>query len=214
MAWAAAAVAAAVGVALFTLPSRSGVADDSAQMPSPTEPIVLRQTTRVLATPRNDMPGLSNFAQVSPILYRSAQPTAEGFRQLRLMGVRGIINLRAVHNDRDELAGLGMRYTWIHFQPWHPEEQDVVRFLKAVSDPSNQPALVHCQHGADRTGTMVALYRVVIEGWELDDAMQELPRFGFHAIWKDLQDFLRASNPGQLRDKVAKAPAPVFDVVP
>jgi len=86
--------------------------------------------------------------------------------------------------------------------------------LKIVSDPKNQPVLVHCQHGADRTGTMVAIYRVYAEGWSMTEAMQELPRFGFHSIWRNLRFYLEHLDLAALRAKVAAARAPVVDVVP
>jgi protein tyrosine/serine phosphatase len=70
-----------------------------------------------------------------------------------------------------------------------PEE--VVRFLRIVTDPVNHPILVHCQHGADRTGTMVAAYRIFIQGWNPEEAIRELPHFGFHPIWSHLKTFLR-----------------------
>jgi protein tyrosine phosphatase (PTP) superfamily phosphohydrolase (DUF442 family) len=109
---------------------------------------------------------------------------------------------------------IGLRYVHIHFAPWHAEDEDVVRFLKVVSDPQNQPVLVHCQHGADRTGTMVAIYRAYAQGWTLTEAMQELPRFGFHSIWSNLKHYLARLDLRALRDKVASAPPPAVEIVP
>jgi tyrosine-protein phosphatase SIW14 len=169
---------------------------------------------RKLAVPTNDLPGLPNFARVSDGLYRGAQPTVEGFAELKKMGVKTIVNLRSAHSDMELLEGLGLAYVDIPFKPWHPEEEDVLAFLKVVSDPRNSPVFVHCQHGADRTGTMVAIYRVAVEGWDMKEAMEELPNFGFHAIWDDLKAFLLGLNPKKLADaaKSFKGPSPA--VVP
>jgi protein tyrosine phosphatase (PTP) superfamily phosphohydrolase (DUF442 family) len=188
--------------------------DDKAAPPAPDVAIAPREVGRALASPRNDVPGAPNLAQVSPVLWRSAQPTAEGFKNLQAMGIRTVVNLRNFTSDRDELKGLGLRYHHIHFATWHAEDEDVVAFLKIVSDPANHPVLVHCQHGADRTGTMVAAYRVVMEGWTMEEAMQELPRFGFHSIWTNLKTYLQKFDAAAMKKMVDAAPAPKVEVVP
>jgi len=186
---------------------------DNRGAPKPTKAIPFKPVSRALASPRNDIPGLKNFAQVSPTLYRSAQPTREGFAELRRRGIRTIINLRNVSSDRKDLKGLGLNYLHIHFAPWHPENEEVVKFLKVVTDPNHQPVLVHCQHGADRTGTMVAIYRVYAEGWRMEEAMQELPRFGFHSIWTNLKNYLEKLDGQRLRQQVQAARAPVVELI-
>lgn len=142
-------------------------------------------------TPRNDIPGLTNYAKVSDALYRGAQPTAEGFAALKKMGIRTVVNLRSFNSDREQLTGLGLQYVHIYCKAWHPEDEDVVKFLQVVSDPKNHPVFVHCQHGADRTGMMAASYRIVEQGWSVEDAAKELGRFGFHTVWTDIAKYLR-----------------------
>ena len=70
--------------------------------------------------PRNDLPGLPNFAKVADGLYRGAQPSAEGFRTLTGMGVKTVVNLRWAHSDREMLAGTGLQYLHIRAKAWHP----------------------------------------------------------------------------------------------
>jgi protein tyrosine phosphatase (PTP) superfamily phosphohydrolase (DUF442 family) len=188
--------------------------DDNALAPPAREPIATVPAARPLATPRNDVPGVSNLAEVAPGLWRSAQPDAVGFKNLRAMGIKTVVSLRRLSSDRPALRGLGLRYRHIHFAPWHAEEEDVIAFLKIATDPANQPVLVHCQHGADRTGTMVAIYRVYVQRWAMSEAMQELPRFGFHSIWHNLRLYLERLDVSALRAKVAAAPMPSLHVVP
>ena len=137
--------------------------------------------------------GLPNLHRVSDAYYRGAQPTAEGMRELERLGVKTVVNLRAVNSDRDELGDAGLAYEHISFKAWHAEDEDVVRFLRIVTNPERQPVFVHCQHGADRTGMMTAIYRIAVEGWSKEDAIAEmtLGGFGFHAIWKDLPVYVQ-----------------------
>jgi protein tyrosine phosphatase (PTP) superfamily phosphohydrolase (DUF442 family) len=145
--------------------------------------------------------GVPNLHKVSDGLYRSAQPTAEGMARLRGLGVRTVVNLRSFHSDRDELAGSGLGYEHIWMKAWHPEEEEVVRFLKIATDTNRIPVLVHCLHGADRTGTMCALYRVAVQGWTKEEALREMREggFNFHGVFQNLLDWIRGLDPERIR---------------
>lgn len=134
------------------------------------------------------MRGVPNLHKVSDSLYRSAQPSAEGMANLKAAGIETIVNLRSFHSDRDEIGNLGLAYERIYMKTWHPEEEDAVRFLQIVTNPKRAPVLVHCQHGADRTGIMCALYRVAVQNWDKKEALREMTEggFGFHEIWENL----------------------------
>ena len=137
--------------------------------------------------------GAPNLHKVSDMLYRSAQPTAKGMVNLKAMGIETIINLRSFHSDRDEIGETGLAYEHIYMKAWHPEMKEAIRFLQIVTNPRRTPILVHCQHGADRTGTMCALYRVVVQGWTKEAAIEEMTQggFGFHGIWSNLIQWMR-----------------------
>jgi tyrosine-protein phosphatase SIW14 len=147
---------------------------------NPPAPSMTRPSHTAL-TPQ-DIPGVQNFAQVSPILFRGAQPTEEGFAELKKRGVKTVVSLRTFNSDRSELEGHGLGYLRIYAQAWNVEEQDLVKFLKVLSDPANQPVFVHCQQGKDRTGCAVAVYRMVEQGWTADEAIAEIHNFGYHPV--------------------------------
>jgi len=134
------------------------------------------------------MGGAPNLHKVSDTLYRSAQPSAEGMKNLKAMGIETVINLRSFHSDRDEIRDTALAHESISMKAWHAEEEDAVKFLQIVTNPKRSPVLVHCQHGADRTGTMCALYRVAVQGWSKEEALKEMVQggFGFHGIWENL----------------------------
>ena len=79
--------------------------------------------------------------------------------------------------------------------------KEIIRFLQIVSNPRRTPQLVHCQHGADRTGTMCVVYRVLIQGWSLDDALTEMKEgdYGFHGIWVNLEPWIRILDQETIR---------------
>ena len=140
-----------------------------------------------------EQPGLSNLHRVTDLIYRCAQPTADGMHSAEKLGIKTVISLRAFHSEKDEVESTTLRTERIRFKTWHPEDEDVVRFLKIVSNTNAGPFLVHCQHGSDRTGMMIAIYRVAVQGWKKDEAIQEMTDggFGFHEMWKNLIGYLK-----------------------
>jgi protein tyrosine/serine phosphatase len=150
--------------------------------------------------------GVPNLHRVTGTLLRSAQPTAAGMRNLESLGVRTVINLRAFHSDRDEVAGTGLLDEELSVKTWHLEDEDVVRVLRLLRDPAAGPTLVHCQHGADRTGTMVAMYRMVVQGWPREKAIDELVNggYGFHPVWSNILTYLRQVDVARIREAVER----------
>jgi len=156
------------------------------------------------------LPGCPNLHKVSDHLYRGAQPTPQGFGELNQLGIRTVVNLRAFHSDADEIqeSGVeGLATERIYFKAWHAEDEDVVRFLKIAADPGKAPVLVHCQHGADRTGLMCAIYRVAVQGWSKADALEEMTQggFGFHTVWENLPDYLGKLDVQRIRKEAGLA---------
>lgn len=153
-----------------------------------------------------DKPGLLNLHQVSATLFRGAQPTAEGMRQLEAMGVKTVISLRAHHSDKDKLAGTKLASVSIPMDTWHPTDKQVVQFLRVATDAKQQPVFVHCQHGADRTGLMCGIYRVAVCGWTKEEAIKEMTQggFNFHSTWTNLPKFLQRLDVEAIKKKAAE----------
>ncbi len=150
-----------------------------------------------------DRPGLPNLFKVDAGLYRGAQPTAAGIKELKKLGVKTIIDLRDKHSDKEILGDSKIAFKRIPMTTWNPKEADVVRFLQIAADKARRPVFVHCQHGADRTGTMCAIYRVAVEGWSKRQAIDEMTKggFGFHAIWTNLPKFIEKLDIDEVKAK-------------
>ena len=151
-----------------------------------------------------ELEGVPNLHKVSDTLYRSAQPTEEGMKNLKEMGIETIINLRSFHSDRDEIGDTGLAYEHIYMKAWHIEYKEALRFLQIVTNPRRTPVLVHCMHGSDRTGTVCAIYRVAVQDWSKEDAIREMTKggFGFHKVWDNLPEWIEELDIEALRKKV------------
>jgi protein tyrosine phosphatase (PTP) superfamily phosphohydrolase (DUF442 family) len=153
-----------------------------------------------------ELDGVPNLHQVAPGFYRSAQPSAEGFANLsQKLGVKSIVSLRAFHPDDVLAGGHHLMLTRIPIHTWHIEEEDVVKALRAVLRARKQgPVLLHCQHGADRTGLISALYRIIVQGWSKKDALAEMRggEFGYHAVWGNIPRYLKTADINALKAAV------------
>ncbi|MDR1579722.1 MAG: tyrosine-protein phosphatase [Synergistaceae bacterium] len=135
--------------------------------------------------------GVPNLHRVTDNLYRGAQPAEEGFKNLERLGIKTVVNLRSLHAD--DLRGTSLKGVRIRMEAWDPEFGQIVRVMSILSDPDGAPYFVHCQHGADRTGMVTAVYRMAVQGWSKDEAIAEMTDggYGFHAVWTDIPKFLR-----------------------
>lgn len=153
------------------------------------------------STPRGPLvaDGVRNYEQVDEKLRRGAQPTVAGVHKLADLGVITIINLRARYESRarfDHEAAAAiertLRFKTIPMSNWlSPRERDVLQILQIISDPASDVVFVHCQRGADRTGTIVAIYRIMHDCKSADDAIREAREHGM-AWWQfPMRRFIR-----------------------
>jgi protein tyrosine/serine phosphatase len=153
-------------------------------------PVAARNPPWAVAIADEEIP---NFHRVGNALYRGAQPSDEGFAHLKAMGVKTVVSLRRQHDSREVVEGLGMAYVEIKTTPWNThQEQQAADLLRIVTDPARQPVFVYCAFGGDRTGAMIAVYRLCVCGWTKPQALEEMrdEQFEFHEIWDDLVTFV------------------------
>ncbi len=135
--------------------------------------------------------GLSNVGRVDAGIYRGAQPAPEGYLTLKNMGIRTVINLRSRHSEKEEVESAGMRSVEIPMNILDVKEETVRQVVAVMTNPANRPVYLHCRLGEDRTGVVVAIYRMAINGWALPEAEAEMQAFGFNDIWFNLMDLVR-----------------------
>jgi protein tyrosine phosphatase (PTP) superfamily phosphohydrolase (DUF442 family) len=178
------------------------VADAAKNPDSPEVQKVLKSGKAV----RMDLAGCPNLHKVSETLYRGAQPTKEGFENLKKLGIKTVINLRDHHSDKDLLQNADLRYVPIPIDTWDIKTPTVVEFLRTATDPNAGPVFVHCEYGADRTGTMVAAYRMIVQDWDANRAIMEMTHggFGYHPLWSELPAFLRKLDIEKVKKELKK----------
>ena len=146
---------------------------------------------------KGQIAGLPNFGRISQQLSRGGQPNPVGFEELKKMGIDIVVNLR---NDTGEIAReqtlvekQGMQYVSI---PWrgsnNPSIEQIVQFLELLRANPDKKVFVHCERGAERTGVMVASYRISHDSWSGEQALNEMERFGFREMrFAHLKKFVR-----------------------
>ncbi len=128
---------------------------------------------------------IRNFHEVKPWLYRGGQPTREEIGGLTAVSIKTVICLRwgakTIAAERRAVEDAGMQFVSLPLYYWRlPAMTEIDEFLELLRSEAARPIFVHCFHGADRTGLMIAMYRVACEGWSFEDAYEEMKRHGFH----------------------------------
>jgi len=183
----------AVVAGLIGLPFTKAFAQDTARPKEWAAPLALE--------------GAPNLHQVEKNFFRSAQPDATGFKGLSTThGVRSVISLRAFNADEPLATGLDLKLKRVRINTWNIKQADLVRALAEIEVATKRgPVLLHCQHGADRTGLVTALHRILNENWTREAALDEMKngKFGYHAVWGNIPNFIAKVDIAAMRREVA-----------
>jgi len=151
-----------------------------------------------------DLPHTENFYRLTPNLYRAAQPSAKAFQEYENFGIKTVINLRSKNSDRKYLkGGSALNLIETPMKAWDIGDDEVIAVMRLIKNEPG-PILVHCQHGADRTGLMMAMYRLVFQNWTKAEALDELINggYGFHKIWKNIPEYIENVDVARIKAAV------------
>ena len=146
-----------------------------------------------------------NLHQMTPTLYRSGLPDSRALPLLEKLKIGTVINFLP-ESDATWLKTADIKQVQLTYRTNHVDDSDVLAALRAIQQAeSNGPVLMHCKHGSDRTGLMAAMYRVVIQGWSKEDALNEMTLGGFGNSngFKDGVRYMMRADVGKLRTALA-----------
>jgi uncharacterized protein (TIGR01244 family) len=138
--------------------------------------------------------GIKNFGKVNEHLYRGAQLDTIGVKNLATLGVKTIINLRPLDKEwateESDARAAGITFTNVPFKGLgRPTDGQVAKVLSLI-DNSPGPVFVHCEYGCDRTGTIVACYRIRHDHWSADAAQKEADTYGMSRLERGMRSFV------------------------
>lgn len=138
---------------------------------------------------------LPNFHKVNEQLYRGAQPLTGGMKEIAALGIKTVINLRGederTRDGATEASAAGLRYFSVPLPGLRrPKDSQVERILALINDSQNWPVFIHCHHGEDRTGTIIAVYRISNDGWSSEQAKKEAKRYGMSRFQFGMKDYI------------------------
>jgi protein tyrosine phosphatase (PTP) superfamily phosphohydrolase (DUF442 family) len=130
---------------------------------------------------------IPDFGEVSLSLYRGGQPKKQGFETLAKMGIQIVVDMRGNRkSEREEVTRLGMQYVPMPWECSFPKDRIFAAFITLIRTNPQRKIFVHCRVGDDRTGMMVAAYRMAEQGWSAERAEKEMISFGFNFIHRHL----------------------------
>ncbi|SPE52241.1 Protein tyrosine/serine phosphatase (modular protein) [Verrucomicrobia bacterium] len=154
--------------------------------------------------------GIGNFGRVNDVVLRGAQPHAAELKSLKRLGVKTIINLRMTNEvwkaEEAEARANGMAYFNVPMSGLGRPTDEQVRKVLAIIASSSGPVFVHCEHGCDRTGTVIACYRIVHDQWRGDAALREAEEYGLSRYERGMKGYI--ADFAKRRAETNRVPAP------
>lgn len=133
----------------------------------------------------------ANLYRIDSKLYRSEQLTTDDAQLISKLGIKSIINLRYFNRGKNKKAFADHNITLLNrpLLTWNIQPEQIAHVLYLIEQQQkNGAVLVHCYHGADRTGLISGMYRIVFQGWSIEAAKQEMQQgpYGYHSVWRNI----------------------------
>lgn len=146
---------------------------------------------------------LENWYQIDEKVFRSSQPDKDDMPLLQQLSIADVLNLRSIHTDDDEAEGAPLRLHHIRTSAREISQNEIIQALKIITTAKGK-ILVHCWHGSDRTGAVIASYRIVVQGWSKAEAIDEMVNggYGFHAIFDNIVPTIKELEVDKIRESL------------
>jgi len=145
--------------------------------------------------------GLPNFKIVNDRILRGGQPSDDGFKKLAERGVKTVVDLRWVDEhdiprEKQIVEADGMRFISVPMKGLSaPSLEQMTKVLGILEDSNSWPVFIHCRRGADRTGTVLACYRISHDHWQNQKALEEAKTYGLSSFERAMRSFIQHFQP-------------------
>jgi tyrosine-protein phosphatase SIW14 len=148
---------------------------------------------------------LKNLYKVNSDLYRSEQPQENAGNTLKKLGIKSILSLKQQNKDKEYLGKHSFEYYSVEMESEDFDNDEIIKALRKIKD-APKPILVHCKHGSDRTGVVIAMYRIVFENWTKAEAINEMKNgtFGFKIKYENIIAYINNANIEKIKKKILK----------
>ena len=150
-----------------------------------------------------ELPEIKNMQAVNDHIYRGAQPGSQGFKELAKMGIKTVIDLRDKRTQADRekqmVEALGMKYVGIPMSMHAPTDDQIAKALSVLNSTESAPVFLHCLGGRDRTGAVIACYRIAHDGWDNQKALAEATVHGLSVFDVGMRHYIVRFSPKKQR---------------
>jgi tyrosine-protein phosphatase SIW14 len=144
-----------------------------------------------------------NLYKINDSIYRSEQPANKAIAFIDSSGIKSILNLRQKKDNPGLLNMHSVKSYHIKMVTKNFTDAEIIQSLLIIKN-APKPLLVHCKHGADRTGVVIAMYRIIFQNWSKEKALEELKdgHYGFHTMYKNIPLYLKTVDTGFIKKSV------------
>jgi len=144
-----------------------------------------------------------NFFKVDEKVYRSSDPDIKGLKVVESMGIKNVLSLSYFLGDEYEAQGTKLKLYRVRMTAYKIRDEEVIQALRIIR-ACDGPILVHCWRGADRSGCIIALYRILNQGWSKEQALDEMINggYGFNSMYENIIEYIKDADIEKIRNQV------------
>jgi len=149
---------------------------------------------------------LSNLYILNDSIYRCEQPDSLDFVLIHRIGIKSVLNLRSNFTDKDLIDGLPLNIYSVEMIPFNFGDKEIVKALRILEN-SPKPVIVHCLYGSDRTGVVIAMYRIIFQNWTKEEALNEMEDGGydFHSIFINIPHYIKTVDIEKIKKEISNS---------
>jgi tyrosine-protein phosphatase SIW14 len=146
----------------------------------------------------------SNLYALNDTIYRCEQPNSLGFIKLNNIGIKSVLNLCLPNKDKNLIYRLPLNLYNVKMVASNIRDKKIIKALKILKT-APKPIVIHCNHGSDRTGVVIAMYRIIFQNWTKEKALNEMKNgeYGFHKIYSNISHYINKLDIERIKKEIS-----------